>query len=188
MSTTAPKPATTPIPVQRSEPDGEALICPHLARPTRGPQCPLGYCRVGNLMLRVLDTGMQWQGLPGPQDANGTPALHDTTVDKVFAQGAEDGARWQACVARVRPRAVEKPLDRRGLQGDGPNPVAQKGAMASAMPATSTRQARRASPCPTTMATGWLPCPWPPSMRRRWCDSLMGCKHCNAWPKRAGWP
>ena len=36
MSTTAPKPATTPIPVQLSEPEFEAFILPHLSMPKRG--------------------------------------------------------------------------------------------------------------------------------------------------------
>jgi hypothetical protein len=46
MSTTAPKPATTPIPVQLSEPEFEAFILPHLSMPKRGPKCKLGYHRV----------------------------------------------------------------------------------------------------------------------------------------------
>ena len=36
MSTTAPKSATTPIPVQLSEPEFEAFILPHLSMPKRG--------------------------------------------------------------------------------------------------------------------------------------------------------
>ncbi len=36
MSTTAPKPATTPIPVQLSEPEFEAFILLHLSMPKRG--------------------------------------------------------------------------------------------------------------------------------------------------------
>ena len=57
MSTTAPKPATTPIPVQLSEPEFEAFILPHLSMPKRGPKCKLGYHRVFNLMqfdIRIL--------------------------------------------------------------------------------------------------------------------------------------
>jgi hypothetical protein len=46
MSTTAPKPVTTPIPVQLSEPEFEAFILPHLSMPKRGPKCKLGYHRV----------------------------------------------------------------------------------------------------------------------------------------------
>ena len=84
MSTTAPKPATTPIPVQLSEPEFEAFILPHLSMPKRGPKCKLGYHRVFNLILWVLYTGMQWKCLPVPTDANGTPAIHYTTVYKVF--------------------------------------------------------------------------------------------------------
>ena len=54
MSTTAPKPATTPIPVQLSEPEFEAFLLPHLSLPKRGPKCTLSYYRVFNLILRVL--------------------------------------------------------------------------------------------------------------------------------------
>src|SRR2546427_2516692 len=55
MSTTAPKPATTPIPVQLSEPEFEAFILPHLSMPKRGPKCKLGYYRVS--WLRVFQRG-----------------------------------------------------------------------------------------------------------------------------------
>jgi transposase len=146
MSTTAPTPATTPIPVQLSESEFEAFLLPHLSMPKRGPKCKLGYYRIFNLILRVLYTGMQWKCLPVPTDAHGTPAIHYTTVYKVFAKWADDGSLWQAFVASVRHLAVEKQLDLRVLHGDGTNTVAKKGAMASAIPATSTRKGRRSSP------------------------------------------
>jgi hypothetical protein len=75
-STTAPTPATTPIPVQLSEPEFEAFILPHLSMPKRGPKCKLGYYCVFNLILWVLYTGMQWKCLPVPHDAQGKPAIH----------------------------------------------------------------------------------------------------------------
>src|SRR5467141_2006898 len=153
MSTTAPKPATTPIPVQLSEPEFEAFILPHLSMPKRGPRCKLGYYRVFNLILWVLYTGMQWKCLPVPQDAQGKPAIHYTTVYKVFARWADDGSLWQAFVASVRHLAVEKQLDISVLHGDGTNTVAKKGAMASAIPATSTKRATKSSQSSTTMAT-----------------------------------
>ena len=84
MSTTATKPATTPIPVQLSETEFSAFILPHLSMPKRGPKCKLGYHRVFNLILWVLYTGMQWKCLPVPYDAQGKPAIHYTTVYKVF--------------------------------------------------------------------------------------------------------
>src|SRR5215470_15752252 len=130
MSTTAPKPATTPIPVQLTEPEFEAFILPHLSMPKRGPKCTLGYYRVFNLILRVLYTGMQWKCLPVPTDPTGKPAIHYTTIYKVFARWADDGSLWQAFVASV-------------LHGDGTNTVAKKGAMALATRATSTRKGRR---------------------------------------------
>src|SRR5919108_3162021 len=97
-----------------------------------------GLLRVFNFILWVLYTGMQWKCLPIPQDANGTPAIHYTTVYKVFAKWADDGSLWQAFVASVRHLAVENQLDLSVLHGDGTNTVAKKGAMASATQATST--------------------------------------------------
>src|SRR2546425_2347730 len=102
MSITTAQPATTPIPVQLSEPEFTAFILPHLSMPKRGPKCKLGYHRVFNLILWVLYTGMQWKSLPVPQDANGTPAIHYTTVYRVFATWAADGSLWQAFIASVR--------------------------------------------------------------------------------------
>ena len=79
MSTTAPQPATTPIPVQLSAPEFEAFILPHLSMPKRGPKCKLGYHRVFNLILWVLYTGMQWKCLPVPHDTEWETrhSLHD---------------------------------------------------------------------------------------------------------------
>jgi hypothetical protein len=94
MSTTALTPATTPIPVQLSEPEFTAFLFPHLSMPKRGPKCKLGSYRALNLILRVLYTGMQWKCLPIPHDAQGKPVIHDTTIDQVFATWADDGSRW----------------------------------------------------------------------------------------------
>lgn len=146
MSTAAPKPATTPIPVQLSEPEFEAFLLPHLSMPKRGPKCKLGYYRVFNLILRVLYTGMQWKCLPVPTDAHGTPAIHYTTVYKVFAKWADDGSLWRAFVASVRHLAAEKQLDLSVLHGDGTNTVAKKGAMGLGSRGTNTRKGRRLSP------------------------------------------
>ena len=152
MSTTAAKPATTPIPVQLSATEFSAFILPHLSMPKRGPKCKLGYYRVFNLILWVLYTGMQWKCLPVPQDAQGKPAIHYTTVYKVFAKWADDGSLWQAFIASVRYLAAEKHLDTSVLHGDGTNTVAKKGGMASATRGTNTRRGRKSSPSSTTMA------------------------------------
>ena len=151
MSTTAPTPATTPIPVQLSEPEFEAFILPHLSMPKRGPKCTLGYYRVFNLILWLLYTGMQWKCLPVPTDPDGKPAIHYTTVYKVFAKWADDGSLWQAFVASVQHLAEAKQLDLRILHGDGTNTVAKKGAMALATRAINTRKATKSSPSLTTM-------------------------------------
>jgi transposase len=152
MSTTAPKPATTPIPVQLSAPEFEAFILPHLSMPKRGPKCKLGYYCVFNLILRVLYTGMQWKCLPVPTNAQGKPAIHYTTIYKVFARWADDGSLWQAFVASVRHLAVEKQLDISVLHGDGTNTVAKKGAMVLGSRGTNTRRARRSLRSSTIMA------------------------------------
>src|SRR5215831_4759823 len=153
MSTTAPKHATTPIPVQLSEPEFTAFLLPHLSMPKRGPKCKLGSYRVFNLILWVLYTGMQWKCLPVPTDSTGKPAIHYTTVSKVCATWADDGSLWQAFVASVRYLATEKQLDLSVLHGDGTNTVAQKGGMALASRATNTRKGRRLSPLRRTRAT-----------------------------------
>jgi transposase len=153
MSTTAPQPATTPIPVQLSELEFEAFILPHLSMPKRGPKCKLGYYRVFNLILWVLYTGMQWKGLPVPHDPEGKPAIHYTTVYRVFAKWADDGSLWQAFVASVRHLAGEQQLDLSVLHGDGTNTVAKKGAMALASRGTNTRRAIRSLRSSTIMAT-----------------------------------
>jgi hypothetical protein len=76
MSTTAPKPVTTPIPVQLSAPEFTAFLLPHLSMPKRGPKGTLGYQRVCNLILWLLSTGRQWTCLPGPTAPHGKPAIH----------------------------------------------------------------------------------------------------------------
>jgi hypothetical protein len=146
MSTTAAKPATTPIPVQLSDSEFTAFLLPHLSMPKRGPKCTLGYHRVFNLILWILYTGMQGKCLPVPKDATGQPAIHYTTVSKVFAKWADDGSLWQAFVASVAHLSAEKHLDLRGLHGDGTNTVAKKGEMALATRVTSTRKGSRSSP------------------------------------------
>src|SRR5262250_2780112 len=145
MSTTAPPPATTPIPVQLSAPECEAFLLPHLSMPKRGPKCTLGYCRVFHLILWVLYTGMQWKCLPIPHDTQGKPAIHYTTIYKVFATWADDGSLWQAFVASVRHLAAEKQLDLTVLHGDGTNTVAKKGAMVSGSRGTNIKRARKSS-------------------------------------------
>jgi transposase len=87
----------------------------------------LVYYRVFNLILWVLYTGRQWKCLPVPKDPNGTLAIHDTTIYKVFATWADDGSLWQAVIASVRHLATEKQLDISMLHGDGTNTVAKKG-------------------------------------------------------------
>jgi transposase len=160
MSPLAKHAATTPIPVQLSEPEFNAFIFPHLSRPKRGPKCKLGYHRLFNLVLWVLYTGMQWKCLPIPKDAHGKPAIHYTTVYRAFAKWADDGSLQQAFLASVAHLAAEKKLDLRVLHGDGTNTVAKKGAMGLATRATSTRRARRLSPSPTTLAMSSLPYQW----------------------------
>ena len=151
MSTTTAPPATTPIPVQLSESEFTAFILPHLSMPKRGPKCKLGYYRVFNLIMRLLYTGMQWKCLPVPTDSNGQPAIHYTTVYKVFAKWADDGSLWQAFLASVAHLAEEKHLDISVLHGDGTNTVAKKGAMGSGIRDISTRRGRKSSRSPTTM-------------------------------------
>ena len=143
MSLPTQKPTTTPIPVQLSENEFTTFILPHLSMPKRGPKCKLGYHRLFNLILSVLYTGMQWKCLPVPTDTNGKPAIHYTTVYRVFAKWADDGSLWQAVLASVQHLAAAKHLDTSVLHGDGTNTVAKKGGMASGTRGTNTKRARK---------------------------------------------
>ena len=173
MSTTAQKPATTPIPVQLSETEFKEFIFPHLSMPKRGPKCKLGYHRVFNLILWVLYTGMPWKCLPVPQDAQGKPAIHYTTVYRAFAKWADDGSLWQAFIASVRHLAAAQQLDTSVLHGDGTNTVAKKGAMALGTRGTNTKRARKSWPLRTTMVM-WCPHSLSlPSMKRIWFSCRM---------------
>jgi len=96
---------------------------------------------------------MQWKCLSVPTDSTGKPAIHYTTVYKVFATWADDGPLWRAFMASVRHLAAEKHLDLRVLHGDGTNTVAKKGAMALASRGTNTGRARRSLPSLTIMVT-----------------------------------
>jgi transposase len=160
MSQMPESPATTPIPVQLSEPEFIAFIFPHLSMPRRGPKCKLGYHRVFNLILWVLYTGMQWKCLPVPEAGDGTAVIHDTTIYKVFAKWSDDGSLDQAFIASVRHLAEQNHLDLSILHGDGPTPSPRKAATASATPATSTRRARRSWRSSRTTASCWPRCRW----------------------------
>jgi transposase len=127
MPTLTPKPATTPIPVQLSEPEFTAFILPHLSMPKRGPKCKLGYHRVFNLILWLLYTGMQWQCLPVPKNGDGKAEIHYTTVYKVFARWSDDGSLEEAFIASVAHLSAHNQLDLSVLHGDGTNTVAKKG-------------------------------------------------------------
>ena len=135
--------ATTPIPVQLSEPESNAFLFPHRSRPTRGPTCTLGSHRLFNLVLWVLSTGMPWKCLPMPKDAHGQPAIHDTTGYRALATWADDGSLQQAFLASVAHLAAEKQLDLRVRHGDGTNTVAKQGAMGWAPRAASPSRGRR---------------------------------------------
>ena len=153
MRTTAKHPDITPMPVPLAETEFNDFIFPHLSRPKRGPKCQIGYHRLLNLIVWVLYTGMPWQCWPVPHAPEGKPAIHSTTVYKVFAKWADDGSLWQAFVASVRHLAAEQQLALHVLHGDGTNTVAKKGGRALASRATNTRRARRSLPSPIIMAT-----------------------------------
>jgi transposase len=62
-----------------------------------------------------------------PTDPQGKPAIHYTTVYKVFARWADDGSLENAFIASVAHLAEHHHLDLRVLHGDGTNTVAKKG-------------------------------------------------------------
>src|SRR6266702_4243475 len=125
MHTPAKRPTTTMISVQLSATEYHEIIFLNLSMPKRGPKGKLGSHRLFNLILWVLYTGMQWKCLPVPKDTDGKPAIHYTTVYKVFARWSDDGSLAQAFIASVRHLADHHQLDLRILHGDGTNTVAK---------------------------------------------------------------
>src|SRR6266704_1466833 len=65
--------------------------------------------------------------MPVPKDTHGKPAIHYTTVYKVFAKWADDGSLEHAFIARVGHLADQKYLDLSVRHSDGTNTVAKKG-------------------------------------------------------------
>jgi hypothetical protein len=168
MSTTAPKPVTTPLPVQLSAPECAAFLLPHLAMPKRGPTCTLGYERVFHRILWGRYPGRPGPCGPVPPDAHGTAARHDTTVYKVCARWAADGALGPACRARVRPLAAAQPLAPSLLHGDATHTVAPKGGMVWGPRGPNPRRATRSLPSSIRRAPSERLSPWLPSTRPTW--------------------
>ncbi len=137
------KPKYKVIPVQLSKKEFEKFILPHLSLPKRGPKCKIGYHKPFNYILKVLYTGMQWKELPIEKGPEGKSELHYTGIYKLFADWADDGSLKKAFIASVKHLSDEKKLDLSLLHGDGSNTVAKKGAMESAIAATSTRRAKK---------------------------------------------
>ena len=166
---------------------------PHLS--CRTSRCPSGDRSANWAIIASLTSscgcstpGCSGSACPCRQDAQGKPAIHYTTVYKVFAKWADDGSLWQAFVASVRHLAAEKHLDLSVLHGDGTNTVAKKGAMALATRATNTRRARKSSPSSTTMATVLAPVPVAPVNETDMVLLPRGPESVEArWPKRSGW-
>src|SRR5215831_18893150 len=121
-----------------------------------------------HLHLPTTKFGGMWKCLPIPTGTEGKPAIHYTTIYKVFARWADDGSLWQAFIASVRHLAIAQHLDLHILHGDGTNTVAKKGAMASGTQGTNIRRKKRSWPSPTTTATCELRCPSHPLTRPIW--------------------
>src|SRR5262249_40476308 len=85
MSTPAPQLATTPIPVQLSEPEFETFLLPHLSMPKRGPKCKLAtgckFCRSSERLERARENvylGSKYPAGTHKQNGQGSCALHRT--------------------------------------------------------------------------------------------------------------
>ena len=103
------KPTTTPIPVHLSAIEFTEVIFPHRSMPKRGARGKLGSHRVFNLIWSLRYTGMQWKCWPIAKDPHGQPAIHYTTVYKVFAHWSDDGTLAPAFSASVRPLSDPQP-------------------------------------------------------------------------------
>src|SRR2546428_297383 len=187
MPTPAKRPTTTPIPVQLSATEFHEFILSHLSMPKRGPKCKLGYHRLFNLIVWVLYTGMQWKCLPVPKDTDGKPAIHYTTVYKVFARWSDDGSLAQAFIASVRHLADHHSSISASCMAMAPTRWPKKAGTASAIPATNTSRGKRSSRLLTTTATCWLL-----FRGHRGTKPIRGCyprasRRPHGWPSAQAW-
>ena len=127
MSTTAPQPATTPIPVQLSEPEFKAFILPHLSMPKRGPKCKLGYYRVFNLILWSSTRGCSGSVCPCRQ----TPKARRPSTTPLSTKSLRNGPMMGHCGRHLwrvsgiwRPRNSLIPVC---SMATGPTPWPKKG-------------------------------------------------------------
>ena len=152
MSTTAPKPVMTPLPVQLSAPEFAAFLLPHVSRPKRGPKCTLGYDRVFNphhvgalhrhaVEVPARAARARWET---------GHVLHDRLQSlcqggRCWGAVAGVGGQGAACGGRAAPRPPYPPWRRdqhrsqtrgMGLGSQGPHP----------------RRGKRSSPLRPTMA------------------------------------
>jgi hypothetical protein len=142
MSNVTESPATTPIPVQLSEPEFVAFIFPHPSMPRRGPKCKLGYHRVFNLILWVTLHGYAMEmcaGAPGRR----WDVIHSMTIYKVFGPTMARSIRYSSprkAFGGATPPRSPRPSWRL-LQHRREDKVE----MTSAIPATNIRRARKSS-------------------------------------------
>ena len=101
---------------------------------SRTSRCPSGDRSANWAIIASLTSsygcsirGCNGSACPSRTDAQGKPAIHYTTVYKVFAKWADDGSLWQAFVASVRHLAAEKQLDPACSMATGPTPWPKKG-------------------------------------------------------------
>ena len=102
-------PATTPIPVQLSEPEFVAFIFPHLSMPRRGPKCKLGYHRVFDL---ILGGNVRVPTLTGDVEMTIPPETQNEQLMRLArkgmprARGSGNGDEFVRLIARL-PRHLD---------------------------------------------------------------------------------
>lgn len=126
------------LPKKVSRKDFNQYIKPHLRRGTRGPETKISSYKTFNYILYVLHTGIQWRQLKTYKK--------ELSWQRVYAkhsQWSKDGSYEKLFKASVLHLIDTKQLDLSVLHGDGSNTVAKKGAKESAIPATSTKRAKK---------------------------------------------
>ena len=120
-------PKYTAIPVQIDEPSFNRFVLPFLLMPKRGPHAKIKYCKIFNLILTVLYTGVQWKALPIEKTSEGKPEIHYSNVYRHFARWSDDGSLSKFFEISVKQLKEAGLLDLSLLHGDGTNTVAKKG-------------------------------------------------------------
>lgn len=117
------------IPTALKENEFNEFILPYLKRGKRKPNKKLPFFKLFNYILKLMQTGCQWENKPIDKDANGKPEIHYTDIFNAFKFWIKLGCFDKIFEASVLKLHACKMLDTSILHGDGICNAAKKGAI-----------------------------------------------------------